>query len=151
MSESVRDGEPATRDQVRHRRRVEPSGACVPVEAPKRHGNLVRRAAAAVPIVRMVCANRSISTMVQLSDDRIGCFALDIESARAPHPRLRLYAADPVREAGNPPQVLDNVLLRDQPNWYNAPGGVGDSYPENCLSQPASFGVMTLGHALMVS
>ena len=49
MSESVRAGEPATSDQVRHRRRVEPSGACVPVEAPKRHGNLVRRAAAVVP------------------------------------------------------------------------------------------------------
>jgi hypothetical protein len=35
------------------------------------------------------------------------------------------------------------MLLRDQPNWYNAPGGVGDSYTENCLSHPASFGVMT--------
>jgi hypothetical protein len=35
------------------------------------------------------------------------------------------------------------MLLCDQPNWYNAPGGVGDGYPENCLSHPASFSVMT--------
>jgi hypothetical protein len=90
----------------------------------------------------MVCANRSMSTMVQLSDDRIGCVILDIESASAAHPRLRLYAADPVREAGNPPQVLHDMLLRDQPDWYNAPGGVGNGYPENCLGHPASFGVM---------
>jgi hypothetical protein len=81
--------------------------------------------------------------MEHLRDDRIGGVILDIKSARAPHPRLRLYAADPVREAGNPPQILQNMLLRDQPDWYNAPGGVGDGYPENCLSQPASFGVMT--------
>jgi hypothetical protein len=81
--------------------------------------------------------------MEKLRDDRIGGVILDIKSARAPHPRLRLYAADPVCEAGNPPQILQNMLLRDQPNWYNAPGGVGYGYPENCLSQPASFGVMT--------
>ena len=48
MSESVRDGEPDARDQVRHCLRVELSGTHVPVEAPRYHGNLVRYAAAVV-------------------------------------------------------------------------------------------------------
>jgi hypothetical protein len=99
----------------------------------------------------MVSAIGSMSNTVQLSDDRIGCVIIDIKSARAPHPRLRLYAADPVREAGNPPQILHNMLLRDQPNWYNAAGGVGDGYPENCLSHPASFSVMPQGPMTEVS
>jgi hypothetical protein len=99
----------------------------------------------------MVWAIRFMSNMEHLRDDRIGGVILDIKSARAPHPRLRLYAADPIREAGNTPQVLDNMLLRDQPDWYNAPDGVGDGYAEDSLGHPASLGVMPQGPMTEVS
>jgi hypothetical protein len=43
------------------------------------------------------------------------------------------------------------MLLRDQPDWYNAPDGVGDGYAEDSLGHPASLGVMPQGPMTEVS
>jgi hypothetical protein len=83
--------------------------------------------------------------------DRIVCFALDIKSASAPHPWLGPYAADPIRKTWNPPQVLDNVLLRDQPDWYDAANRIGNRQAEDCFGHPASFSVMPQGPMSEVS
>jgi hypothetical protein len=43
------------------------------------------------------------------------------------------------------------MLLADQPHWYDAAGRDGDRRSEKSLCHEDAFGVMALGHALMVS
>ena len=62
-----------------------------------------------------------------------------VEAARAPHPRLRADASDPVSERWNPAEVFKNMLLADQTDRHMAPGAVGDCDSKDRFREPDSL------------
>jgi hypothetical protein len=85
-----------------------------------------------------------------MSTSRIAHLAC-VEVARAPHPRLRADASDPVSERWNPAKVFKNMLLANQTDRHMAPGAVDDRDSKDRLREPDSLRMVPLGHALMVS
>jgi hypothetical protein len=62
-----------------------------------------------------------------------------VEVARAPHPRLRADASDPVGERWNSPEIFKNMLLADQADRHMPPGAIDDRDSKDRLREPNSF------------
>jgi hypothetical protein len=71
-----------------------------------------------------------------MSTSRIAHLAC-VEAARAPHPRLRADASDPVGERWNPAEVFKNMLLADQSDRHMPPGAVDDRDSKDRLQEDA--------------
>jgi hypothetical protein len=62
-----------------------------------------------------------------------------VEADRAPHPRLRADASDPVGERWNSAEVFKNMLLANQTYRHMAPDAVDDRDSKDRLREPDSF------------
>ena len=62
-----------------------------------------------------------------------------VEAARAPHPRFRADASDPVGERWNPAEIFKNMLLADQANRHMPPGAIDNRDSKDRLREPKSF------------